>query len=542
MSGPEDTRETGGAADSSAATASPAPPSFGGAPPPAGDPAGPPAGGTEAPPAPRLPPFGLEAPWWAADSTEEAPAPAAADDTAPDDAPDSAAPDAGAPDVPGVQASEGEGEGDAPAAAPRAAAGRTPGTLVAGVGIPRVDSRGAVPAEPLVPPTPSTFTDTDPDGIPAVPPEEPAPAPAPEPEQAVVAAPNGAAAPPRAPSPRPVPSEDRAPAAFERAKEAEKASAAPVLVPDAILPPGVRPPSGESGEHPQAGAGGAGEPPVVGPVHHERGVPPADAPPPPGGTGGPGTAPQAGRNPTPRKDAQGRGNRRTLLIGGGAAAVLAAVVALFALGGSSDDGATREAAERPAGTPSATAPTQPAPPPPAPDPAARRIDDEKTDPKPLEFAEVFPTATINLGGHAYRLDRRSINRDLKYAANGAMLQALQRHQCRKIVRATYLDPGRAVAVTSGIAVMPTKAAALAVSKSGDPATYEWFRGMAGRHTAAMDRAGGYAAATVRGRYVVYAYVQRSDGSPVQPGDRLVKQVAQQFIDHNARPLDARARG
>ncbi|RSN54955.1 hypothetical protein [Actinomadura sp. WAC 06369] len=123
-----------------------------------------------------------------------------------------------------------------------------------------------------------------------------------------------------------------------------------------------------------------------------------------------------------------------------------------------------------------------------------------------------------------------------------MLQTLQRQQCRKIVRATYLDRARSVAVTSGIAVMPTRQAALAVSEAGDPARYEWFRGMPGEHTAAMDRAGGYAAATVRGRYVVYAYVQRSDGKPVQPGDEVVKQVAQQFIDHNARPLDARAGG
>ncbi|OLT38610.1 hypothetical protein BJF79_26700 [Actinomadura sp. CNU-125] len=225
--------------------------------------------------------------------------------------------------------------------------------------------------------------------------------------------------------------------------------------------------------------------------------------------------------------------------------MLAAAAALFALGGSgsSDDGATRKAAERPVETPTAAAtqPTQ-APPPPVPDGPPQKIDNEKTDPKPLAFTEVFPTTTIKLGGHAYRLDRRSINRDLKYAAHGAMLRALQQHQCRKIVRATYLDAGRAIAVTSGVAVMPNEAAAAAVSRAGDPGRYEWFRGMAGEHTADIDRAGGYAAATVRGRYVVYAYVQHSDGSPVRPGDQVAKQVAQQFIDHNARPIDKRAGG
>ncbi|QFG23920.1 hypothetical protein [Actinomadura sp. WMMB 499] len=527
MSGPEDTRETGEEADSSAAAPS-APPSFGGATPPAGAtadaPAVPPADGAEAPAptAPRLPPFGLEAPWWASDSTEAAPEPVTDDATR---------------EATRERAPEGGG--------PRSAASPPPGTLVAGVGIPRVDSRGAVPAEPLVPPAPSTFTETDPDGIPAVRPDavpppragaEPAAAPVPEPAQAVVAAPNGApAAPVREAAPEPVPPAEPAPSAFERAREAEKvsASAAPVLVPDAILPRGVLPPSGESGPHPRSDGGE--EPPVGTPGHHEQGAPATDPPPPPGGTDGAGG-----------KAAKGPGKRRTLLIGGGAAVVLAAVIALFAVGGtgSSDDGATREAAERPVQTPTSPAPAQggQAPPPPAPDPSPLKIDGERTDPKPLEFTEVFPTPTITLGGHAYRLDRRSINRDLKYAANGAMLQALQRQQCRKIVRATYLDPERSIAVTSGIAVMPTKDAAVTVSRAGDPARYQWFRGMPGEHTAGMDRAGGYAATTVRGRYVVYAYVQRTDGRPVQPGDQAAKQAAQQFIDHNIRPLDTRARG
>src|SRR5690606_38965267 len=45
------------------------------------------------------------------------------------------------------------------------------GTLVAGVGVPRVDSRGAVPAAPIVK-RPLMSGDTDPDGIPAVRPDD----------------------------------------------------------------------------------------------------------------------------------------------------------------------------------------------------------------------------------------------------------------------------------------------------------------------------------------------------------------------------------
>jgi hypothetical protein len=170
------------------------------------------------------------------------------------------------------------------------------------------------------------------------------------------------------------------------------------------------------------------------------------------------------------------------------------------------------------------------------------IANEKTDPKDLAFRDVFPDAALRLGGRTYTRDRWSLNRDVRYAARGSMLRALEREKCRKIIRATYIDRESGLAVTSGIAVMPTKAAAVTVSKAGDPAKYEWFRGMAGKHSPDIDRAGGYAAATVRGRYVAYAYVQWANGRKAKPGDPLIKEAAQQFIDYDLRPIMARARG
>ncbi|MFD0685600.1 hypothetical protein [Actinomadura fibrosa] len=311
-------------------------------------------------------------------------------------------------------------------------------------------------------------------------------------------------------------------------------------MPDAILPPGVRPPPSGSGPFtttPEAGpeleAGAVGPPTmaaVLTPVYHSEGEIPLDEPSAPGPAQPSAPAQAAGK--------EGAGKRRLLLVGGGAAAVLAAVAALFAIGGtgSGDDGAARKPAESPAASPAAPGTASPVP-----APGAVNIDDEKTDPNDLAFADVFPTATLRLGGRTFTRDRWSINRDLAYAANGAMLRALTRENCRKVVRATYLDRSRSIAVTSGIAVMPTSAAALKVSRVGDPARYEWFRGMAGKHAPDIDRAGGYAAVTVRGRYVVYAYVQRIDGKQVKPGDPAIKQAAQQFLDHDVRPIEARAR-
>ncbi|MCQ0018500.1 hypothetical protein [Actinomadura madurae] len=173
---------------------------------------------------------------------------------------------------------------------------------------------------------------------------------------------------------------------------------------------------------------------------------------------------------------------------------------------------------------------------------ATRIDNEKTDPGDLAFHDVFPAETLRLGGRTFTRDRWSLNRDVAYAARGSMLATLKRERCRKIVRATYIDPRSKLAVTSGIAVMPTKAAALTVSKAGDPAKYEWFRGMAGKRSPDIDRAGGYAAATVRGRYVAYAYVQWANGRTAEPGDPTIKKIAQQFLDHDLRPIVQRAGG
>src|SRR5690606_33176128 len=119
---------------------------------------------------------------------------------------------------------------------------------------------------------------------------------------------------------------------------------------------------------------------------------------------------------------------------------------------------------------------------------------------------------------------------------GSMLETLLREKCRKIIRATFIDRSSSLAVTSGIVVMPTKEAAVKVSRAGDPANYEWFRGMGSKHTPNLDRAGGYAAATVRGRYVAYAYVQWANGKPARPGDPVIKQAAQRFLDYDLRPI------
>src|SRR5437868_490588 len=130
MSEPEDTRESATEAGTQAVPATSAPPSFGGsgslteAPP--GDTV-PTVPGTEpVSPAPHtLTPFGPQTPWWAAESQDPTPQPVS--DPAPAPATEAATGDTGGAQTPDA----------------------SPGTLVAGIGVPSVDSRRAVPAEPI---------------------------------------------------------------------------------------------------------------------------------------------------------------------------------------------------------------------------------------------------------------------------------------------------------------------------------------------------------------------------------------------------------
>ncbi|MEU8796012.1 hypothetical protein [Spirillospora sp. NPDC048819] len=577
MSGPRDTRDSAEQAGTPAVPSDSAPPSFGGAVPPADPPpadAAPSAGEAEptASASLRLPAFGLQAPWWAAESSETAP-PAEGTPTAgpvttdpvttgtPAEGPVSEETPAEAPDDEVVFGAEPAAD-DPPGPG---AVGVPPGTLVAGVGVPTIDSRRAVPAEPIVK-RPLASGDTDPDGFPAIRPEDDAPADDPqagadaeppgspdspdhdttEDEAAVDETvvknaaedrPSEAAQRPEAPA---APEEAAEPSAFEKARHAEDTSAAspgPVLEPDAILPVGVAPPTG-SGPFPQSeppveAAVTAEQAAVIAPVYHTEGGVPLDTPPPPG------PPPQG----TPKSG--GGGKRRPLLIGGGAAVILAAAVALFTIGGTGSSGeqaADVKATESPAAAePKPTPADTQSPAPPIPTTGVD-ITDERADTEPLAFKDVFPTGVVKLGGRTFTLDRWSLNREVSYAARGSMLQVLKQEKCRKIIRATFVDRSRSLAVTSGIAVMPTKESALRVSQAGDPARYEWFRGMGSKHNPDLDRAGGYAAATVRGRYVAYAYVQWANGKNAQPGDPVIKQAAQQFLDYDLRPIMARARG
>ena len=564
MSGPEETSESAvdSASPAEGAPATPAPPSFGRAGEAAAEPAARPQAAkatAEAEPKPAAPTFtvplfGPDKPWWAA-SEEERQAAGADSGPAADvsDAEAAATEDASQTDGPAEEAKPAAPAAGGPAAeaAAEPAAEPAPGVLVAGVGVPSVDTRGAVPPEPIKELPGPSFPDTDPDGIPLYPgpqeehrPEREAgreKAPAAEASTAEQVS-QEQAEPSRngksAPEARQTPVQD---AASDDSDDSDGA-----LTPDAVLPPGVTPPE-YTGHHLDGlphttSAAPADQLSEGGVILLLSQAPPHAAQEPP--QHGPERRPASAEAEQP---VVRRRNQLMIAVVAIVIAIPAIVLAGFGLFSGSGEESPR-AAKRPSRSAS-PAPERSAPAaPPAASPASpsptrtgpSRIDNEKTDPRPLALVEVFPSKEIELADRVFLRDMTSVNHQCGLTARGAMIEALERGNCRSVVRATYVNRVGTIAVTAGVAVMPTRKAALAAHRAGDPAAYEWFRGMPGERSPDIDRAGGHAAGTVRGRYIVYAYATYADGTTPKPGDRLLKQIAEEFIAYGLRPIDKRA--
>jgi hypothetical protein len=334
--------------------------------------------------------------------------------------------------------------------------------------------------------------------------------------------------------------EDRAPtdangqktlAVVRLGADAHSGTFEPPLTPDAIIPPGIPPQAPPEPPH-DLGATSTGPIPRLG-----------------SGTSFPG-GPGSGGTP-PHRNAYGGSSaaRRALLVGGGLLAALVlggggALAVTQLSGGSSDEPKAARSQAPP--VPPQVAPT------PTPSPSKTRpkhkpkrvpvdIRDEKKDPKPLTVIEVFPTSKLTLAGHKFTRAKTVINDLCSLTANGPFAQELTREHCRRVVRATFVSDDKKIAVTAGIAVMPTDAAAKATLKVQDPAHYKWFRGMKATGAPKIDQAGGFAASTLRGRYIVYAYATYADGHKPAGDDKTLKTVGNAFRDSTARPIERRAK-
>ncbi|MFC9704395.1 hypothetical protein ACFTWD_27280 [Streptomyces sp. NPDC056943] len=177
-----------------------------------------------------------------------------------------------------------------------------------------------------------------------------------------------------------------------------------------------------------------------------------------------------GGGPTPDwgalADASASRNRRKrwLLIGGGALATLAvgaivatAVVSTNKTNDESKNGGIPTASVSPTGSPTPDPTFSSVAPPPPPNPKDY-ISDPKKDKAPLTADGLFPGKKMSMNGRPYKKGATSATTNCASVTQGGLGAVLKKNGCQKVLRATYVKDG--VAITVGVAVFPSEAAAL----------------------------------------------------------------------------------
>ncbi|TKK91000.1 hypothetical protein FDA94_04400 [Herbidospora galbida] len=236
------------------------------------------------------------------------------------------------------------------------------------------------------------------------------------------------------------------------------------------------------------------------------------------------------------------GGVKKVLLAGGSLVVIAAIGASAYMAYAGEDEPANEAAAPPV-TNAPAAPGGEADP--APTVEAAMLDSETTDPRKLTINEAFPDAKISVNGRTFKRVKVNVTDDCASAAAGAFAQSLSENDCRRVLRATYVDGKKQYAVTTGIAVLPTKDAALAVDQTKNLGSNLWFRGLNGDPDSGADRvaiSGGYAAGMVWGRYIVFSYATYADGHTPAEKEKDLGPVSGAFRDQTAEIIEKRVTG
>ncbi|WP_346173367.1 hypothetical protein [Streptomyces cuspidosporus] len=261
----------------------------------------------------------------------------------------------------------------------------------------------------------------------------------------------------------------------------------------------------------------------------------------PGGGHGPGGS----QPPTPdwaalADDTARRGRRRKLLfIGGGvlATAAIGAIVATAVIssgdkGKSSDNSAGRLPAPQDLPSESSTPePTFSDVAPPAPPKPLDILSSAKRDKAPLSAATLFPDEKAVGNGHTYTKGATAATSACATAAQGRLGPALTNNGCRSLFRATYSKDG--VAVTVGIAVFDTKAAAERAKEQAGPNVAS----LAGGGVPVFCRqADCRASANAIGRYAYFTIAGYTSGADVTTADTKALQAGRDIADYAFRRI------
>ncbi|MGW0118233.1 hypothetical protein [Streptomyces sp. NPDC003327] len=220
-----------------------------------------------------------------------------------------------------------------------------------------------------------------------------------------------------------------------------------------------------------------------------------------------------------------RRKRRLMLLGGVVATiavgaiVATAVVATNSKNDEAKNGGLPTVPVSPTGSPTPEPTFSSVAPPPPPDPKDY-ISDPTKDKAPISAEGLFPGKKLSMDGRPYKKGATSSTTNCASVTQGALGTILKRHGCERVLRATYVKDG--VAVTVGVAVLPSEAAALTVKK-------EASGGIAPLAGAGVDD---FCRATVClrrsnsvGRYAYFTQAGFTDGRKVTKADQPVFQAS-----------------
>ncbi|MER7439671.1 hypothetical protein [Micromonospora avicenniae] len=237
-------------------------------------------------------------------------------------------------------------------------------------------------------------------------------------------------------------------------------------------------------------------------------------------------------DPTPEPSATtsvpraGGGRLWQVLVGG------AAVLVLLALCGLGAAALLADRTPTPQLTPSYQAGADPSA-----DPAEEEnLDSRDVDQAPLTTKELFAGKELVIadGQPAYKVLKTQASASCPVAATDEIADLLVRLGCNQVVRGTLRTPDGDHLVTTGLFNLTDRASAERVRDRIRQLLDERqgrFRGMAaGADTEAIASAPARVGWQVRGHYLAYAVVTRSDGEAIKSGDEKVREVLFDMIE------------
>ncbi|WP_203712579.1 hypothetical protein [Asanoa siamensis] len=177
----------------------------------------------------------------------------------------------------------------------------------------------------------------------------------------------------------------------------------------------------------------------------------------------------------------------------------------------------------------------------------RELSSRADDPRPLTTAEVFPGTEV-VAGSAYRVLRVQALQRCSVVAEGEVVPLLEAAGCNQVVRATLRSPDGRYVITAGLLNLADSAGADTVHSGIKPlldAEAGRLRGLpAGQGTGGLARDNTQHGWHVRGHFLAYAVIARTDGGKIYPDDPIARQILSDLIERYLRTsvLDRRAAG